>query len=794
MPHTNRLAAGLAAALLAVVAAPSRSNGLPVPLESYFDGARMKDVLAGSIADPANGVGVRTYVSAGSTISATLSSTSAEGTPISDLRLTLYDDSGTDLGIAGGEFDKSVPGTGVIKWKKVPLSPAGAAGGFTFVVGGSSAGDFRLSLSGTMAKLVESTQSSSDLGVGAETSVDVDGLRGATLTFALTPGTGSKFKGELVRIERPDATPIEGAPLAAKGKVVLDVDGTHHLVFRNAGTAAGSWKCVRTVSPPKQFVRHGFVRPAGTAFDPVVTKVSPAKGFHKDDMVAMTLTGRDFQSGADVRLVRKGRADILATGIQVVSERSITCTLNLDTTATPDGPSIGTWNVGVWNAPEYGTPDDRTTLVRDSPTNDTSKTFASVAAASITLPPGVIAGAEVWQLQFDADFQIDLNRMGLGSSDPAVRGAVNQIVQAYTVCFLRDLLRANGTNGKLAAGYSPPICFIVGNVPSVAGKPGVDYNRIEIGGAYEVGDDHDVSEPLMWGYAPLDPGNTHRDDLTVETDDGSGGQVRRGWGARTRVLDPNAPQANADWIAATAPLRNTPLDSTDRKYFSSSFFPSSLSDANRYHDIVTQITRASREIAAIAAHQIGRSMGLSTGGSGPMASPSSAGYMWPTPAGLAFADPPDLATLRTNAVPHQLPGKTVPLLVAYFPLVSMQPYLLPDLTTDTNYSVSWNFVGGRPNALPSDYTVAITYGIKPLGITTLDFNGMAIKAPLYLDASQGLFYAVLARFELDVTDRQRKDTTAFLYRLNVLPNIPELRPGVEQQNATNARNAILNTP
>src|SRR5262249_27778594 len=150
-------------------------------------------------------------------------------------------------------------------------------------------------------------------------------------------------------------------------------------------------------------------------------------------------------------------------------------------------------------------------------------------------------------------------------------------------------------------------------------------------------------------------------------------------------------------------------DAVDIRYFAAGFSPQTLADAQRYRDIVNQVTRASREIAAIVAHHIGKAMGVPDEGTGPMANPANSGYLWPTLQGLAFATA-DVTTLQGNAVPHQLPGKNDPLIVTYFPLLSLQPALLPNLTTDANYSVAWNYVGGRATALPTDYTVAITGG------------------------------------------------------------------------------------
>src|SRR6185436_1926042 len=100
------------------------------------------------------------------------------------------------------------------------------------------------------------------------------------------------------------------------------------------------------------------------------------------------------------------------------------------------------------------------------------KSFACVAAASITLPPGVVKSTETWQLVFNSDFATDLSLMGLGSGDARTAGLARNMVESYVVCFLRDLFQCNVTNGALVKNVSPPISFILGRVPSTAGKPG----------------------------------------------------------------------------------------------------------------------------------------------------------------------------------------------------------------------------------------------------------------------------------------------------------------------------------
>lgn len=796
--HTKLLAAALAALLLAPLAPKALAE--PTVVEASFDGARLADDLSGTYSGNAGAeVRVRLYASAKTTLSCTLSPDPAGSAPIPSVSLVLVDDSGTDLNVAGGPHDKSVAGSGTIVWNKVPLP---ATGGYSFVLRGTGAGGWRLKIKGTAAKTAETFPSPANLAVGAQTGVDFHGLRGGTMTFSLAPTGKSLFKGSLVRVERPDGTAIDasvpptGFNGPAKGKIPLDVDGVHHLVFKNVGSGIGAWVAKVSVAPPKNVARRGYVSAAGTALVPTVVKITPSSDYQKDDALEATLTGRDFQPGADVRLVRKGFADIVATNVSLVSETQLLCTLDLDTALTTGVLSLGTWNVAVTNAPTYSTPGDPTTIDKTTPTRDQKKTFASVASGSITLPAGVAKNTETWDLVFDADFQTDLTNMGLGASDAKTAGLARNMVETYVVCFLRDLMLQNETTGKLVAGTSPPISFVLNKMPSAAGKAGRDYDRIEIGGAWQTGDPQDANEPLQWGFAPL---GVHPADLSVTVDDGMGGTTRIGYGVRTAVLDPRAVTASQDWVLAMAPLRQNPLTSADQPFFDPAFAPSTVADADRYRDIVNQTTRAAREIAALVAHHVGRAMGLAPGGQGPMANPSVSGYLWPTTAGLTFANS-DVATLLANARLATLPGKSATLKIRYFPLLSTQPSLLPDATAGVDYAVSWTFVGGRADALPTDYAVSlasdipILSDIPLLGNAAATINGLSITgSPVYVDATQGLPYAGIAILQVVAADTVRGGAVALYYRLNVFPNFAQLpTSGIVYQRAVNLQQYIRN--
>ncbi|MCE9634076.1 MAG: hypothetical protein K8T90_00085 [Planctomycetes bacterium] len=765
------------AALVTLVGGFSAADGPGAPgtTEAEFSAARLKDDLAGVILDSAKEVRIGFHASVGSTVTATLGPDArSEAAAATGLSLTLCRADGTDLSslVAGHDISKS---GGPVRWKNVPID---RTGDFTLIVRCTAAGTWRLQLAGAL-KTTTAVDSAVALASGGQDDVEFQGFARGTVSFALKPTTAkSKFKGEVVRIVQPDGFDLPGVDTLAKGKVSLLQDGPHLLVYRNTGSIAGDGTATASVTPPKLLRRTVYVRPAGAALVPIVRKIDPPRGYHKDGEFAATLTGRDFQPGADVRLVRNGRADIIGTAIEIASETAIRCVFDLDTLDTQPTNSVGSWKVGVWNAPEYTIAMDPLSLVRESLTRSFSLPFDSVSSASIALPPGVVKGAEVWLLDFNDDFQSDLNAMGLGSSDKAVRDAARGAVEAYVNLFLRDLFDANETTGALKKNASVPICFIAKAPGKVAGRAGEDYNRIEIGGNWQTGDAQDPAEPLRWGASgvsgsEIDFGNVHRNDLTVVDSNGT----RIGLGARTGILDPALGVAASGWALSMQPLRSRPLTAIDRRLFTAGFFPSSQPEADRYKDVVTQVTRASREIAAIVAHHVGKAMGAEDGAStGPMSNPTAAGDLWPTTASLRFSDA-ELAALRGLAVPHALPGTTSELRVGWFPLVTTHIYRFggaEECLTAVPYSARFGIVGGRPNALKADYKVQYVLGSNvPRGLT-LSFDGLDGTAPLYADAANNVFYWGIVVFRIAVTDQVRNTTKFLQYRLDVIPNKPLL--------------------
>lgn len=786
---TTRLTRAACAAAV-VVAASTDARTAPNGFHPEFDGARLLDLLHGSLPDADPLAHVRFRALAGSRLSLTLAPEAGVEAPAAatGLTLVLRNGAGADLGVAGGPNDVS-KGDGTIRWKNVALT---APDTYALDVAGTGAGGWKMTLQGKVPSSQKTTVKAPDLPPDGVAQAPFEGLAQANLDFKLqADGSKSRFEGEVLRIVQPDGSDLPGVPESAKkGKVRLLQDGVHTLEYRNSASALGDAKAVVTVKPAlrKRVVHVRANVDGGSALVPKVKKISPPEGFHKEDAFEATVTGTDFQPGCDVRLTRKNRPDILGVAVEFRSETEVACRFDLDTADTTGDDSIGTWTVGLWNAPVYTVPDDPTTLVKDSPTKHESVAFPSVKSSSIRLPKGVLKETEVWHVKFNADFQDDLNAMGLGSEDLDVRSLAREAVEAYTILFLRDLFRCNETSGKVS-GKSVPVSFVVDPPPSVAGDAGEDYNRIEVGGRQQAGDPTDPDALIAWGYTPLDPGNAQRDDLSIDVDDSMGGTTRAGLGVRTRVLDPTLPTAANSWVAATLPLRNRPLTAFDLRYFTVSPQIQSKAHADRYRDIVEQTTRAAREIAAIVAHHVAKAMGRDDGGAGPLANPALSGGMWPTTGALFFADS-DVFAMQSAAVPHQLPGKSDKLTVGYFPLRTTE-ILLPDLVTDTNYVASFALVGGRPNATLDDYRASYASGSDVIRNLTLSPSGLVGKSPTML--TQNVVNCGIAFLRIAIQDRKTDRTTLFLWRVKVLPDLDRV-PVALRPSAENCRNQVLATP
>ena len=91
---------------------------------------------------------------------------------------------------------------------------------------------------------------------------------------------------------------------------------------------------------------EGFLRSAYFAAQvlaPIVTAIAPSSGPNTDLLNITDLSGANFASGATVKLVRSGQADIVATNVVLKSSSKLTCTFDLT------GAAVGLWDVVVVN-------------------------------------------------------------------------------------------------------------------------------------------------------------------------------------------------------------------------------------------------------------------------------------------------------------------------------------------------------------------------------------------------------------------------------------------------------------
>jgi peptidoglycan-associated lipoprotein len=75
---------------------------------------------------------------------------------------------------------------------------------------------------------------------------------------------------------------------------------------------------------------------------PVAGTITPDKGIN-NQVVNVTITGEKFNKTTTVKLVQEGQADIIATDLNLVSDKEITCSLDLN------GKAAGKWDVAISN-------------------------------------------------------------------------------------------------------------------------------------------------------------------------------------------------------------------------------------------------------------------------------------------------------------------------------------------------------------------------------------------------------------------------------------------------------------
>jgi hypothetical protein len=83
---------------------------------------------------------------------------------------------------------------------------------------------------------------------------------------------------------------------------------------------------------------------AQSADKPSIKRIIPDKGDAGTSVAVTDLTGNNFLSGASVKLVRSGSADIVATNVRVLGLTTLMCTLPI-----PSDAPAGTWDLVVTN-------------------------------------------------------------------------------------------------------------------------------------------------------------------------------------------------------------------------------------------------------------------------------------------------------------------------------------------------------------------------------------------------------------------------------------------------------------
>jgi hypothetical protein len=188
-----------------------------------------------------------------------------------------------------------------------------------------------------------------DGGVGMELFYESRGYAVTTAYNQLIRGQGSnptlgftysQYKAE-IDAGRPVLIHIEGHTMVGVG---YD-DASSDLVYVHdtwdydihSMTWGGSYEGM-----PHQMVTVVHLEPPSTP-GPTVTGITPSSGVSTGSVHITNLAGSHFQSGATVKLVRSGQADINATNVTVVNASKITCDFDLT------GAATGFWDVIVRN-------------------------------------------------------------------------------------------------------------------------------------------------------------------------------------------------------------------------------------------------------------------------------------------------------------------------------------------------------------------------------------------------------------------------------------------------------------
>jgi hypothetical protein len=256
--------------------------------------------------------------------------------------------------------------------------------------------------------------------------------------------TGTNFiSGASVRLSRT------GNPdLYASDVIVLDTTNLSCTLTLPAGTSPGLWDVTVTNTDGRSGVLpNGFmVNSPG----PVITTISPDSGITGDTITITSIAGSGFQNGATVTLNSSSAPDIVASGIVVVNQNQVSCTVNLA------GASLGARNVVVTN------PDGRIAVLPNGFLVKGTGVFVSGISPSYgvvgsTVVPvsvggnGFISGATV-RLNKTGDPDIMATGVNVGSSN-LITCSISLPAGATPGLWNVVVINADGQAGMLTAGF-----------------------------------------------------------------------------------------------------------------------------------------------------------------------------------------------------------------------------------------------------------------------------------------------------------------------------------------------------
>jgi PKD repeat protein len=160
------------------------------------------------------------------------------------------------------------------------------------------------------------------------------GSQGSSVPISVF-GTGF-VSGATIKLKRSGSTDITVSSVAFVSSTKLT-----GMVSIPAGAAVGSWDVVVT-NPDSQIgtITNGFA--VTTTSGPVVSSLTPDNSL-PSTLVAVTVAGSNFNTGATLMLKRAGYPDIVAPSAVVVSSNMVTGNFNLATAP------YGSWDVVVTN-------------------------------------------------------------------------------------------------------------------------------------------------------------------------------------------------------------------------------------------------------------------------------------------------------------------------------------------------------------------------------------------------------------------------------------------------------------